>query len=762
MALSRFLYRCLLRAHPPSFRAEFSGEMLWIFDEVAQRQGVSHLFADVLLSLARQWFVRCALQKLFAADSAAAPWIRSAYGLFAWERIEAPATSLPVPRMLQGSIVSVAFLALLSLLAIDAGKAATIHKRSAAKNSLVPLEASAAALGNANLPMDGSSRSRGQIKQARGSGDETTRSAGYTRTDRTGVSDFTNGQENSPGRSATTSAAIEVVPARIPAAAEVVTEAEDDSEPAGKDENLPLALVTTKTAASSATPAQLLTAQYDNARTGANLNETILTPANVNAAQFGKLFTIKVDGDVYAQPLYLPGVDIPGKGKHNVLFVATENDSVYAFDADNPSAPLWHVNLANSAGGVTPLSERDTSCFFIVPQVGITSTPVIDPKTGTLYVLARTKEHKGLLSADVFRQRLHALAITTGAEKFGGPVEIKASVKGTGSGQAGGQVAFDPQRENPRAALLLVNGSVYLSWGSSCDVGPYHGWLMAYDANTLAQKAVFNTSPDATDSAIWQGDAGPAADKDGNVFVVTGNGEFDAATNGRDFGDTVLKLSSRGQNFTLLDYFTPSNQAQLNDRDNDLGSSGPVLLPDQAGAHPHVLVAAGKEGKIYVIDRDRMGKFQPNDDSHAVQTIAASHGAFGAMAYWNQNVFFIGSETRVEDFAVDHAQLKLKASGPTRFLDSGATPVISANGSKDAIVWAASSKNWNEPPGRPAILYAYDAADVTRELFTTEQNSQRDRPGVALRFAMPAVINGKVFLGCKGQVDVYGLLPPPH
>ncbi|MGA2430975.1 MAG: pyrrolo-quinoline quinone [Candidatus Acidiferrum sp.] len=758
MALSRFLYRCLLRAHPPSFRAEFSGEMLWIFDEVAQRQGVSHLFADVLLSLARQWFVRCALQKLFAADSAAAPWIRSAYGLFAWERIEAPATSLPVPRMLQGSIVSVAFLALLSLLAIDAGKAATIHKRSAAKNSLVPLEASAAALGNANLPMDGSSRSRGQIKQARGSGDETTRSAGYTRTDRTGVSDFTNGQENSPGRSATTSAAIEVVPARIPAAAEVVTEAEDDSEPAGKDENLPLALVTTKTAASSATPAQLLTAQYDNARTGANLNETILTPANVNAAQFGKLFTIKVDGDVYAQPLYLPGVDIPGKGKHNVLFVATENDSVYAFDADNPSAPLWHVNLANSAGGVTPLSERDTSCFFIVPQVGITSTPVIDPKTGTLYVLARTKEHKGLLSADVFRQRLHALAITTGAEKFGGPVEIKASVKGTGSGQAGGQVAFDPQRENPRAALLLVNGSVYLSWGSSCDVGPYHGWLMAYDANTLAQKAVFNTSPDATDSAIWQGDAGPAADKDGNVFVVTGNGEFDAATNGRDFGDTVLKLSSRGQNFTLLDYFTPSNQAQLNDRDNDLGSSGPVLLPDQAGAHPHVLVAAGKEGKIYVIDRDRMGKFQPNDDSHAVQTIAASHGAFGAMAYWNQNVFFIGSETRVEDFAVDHAQLKLKASGPTRFLDSGATPVISANGSKDAIVWAASSKNWNEPPGRPAILYAYDAADVTRELFTTEQNSQRDRPGVALRFAMPAVINGKVFLGCKGQVDVYGLI----
>ena len=761
MVLSRFLYRCLLRAHPPSFQAEFCDEMLWIFDEVAQREGVSHLFADALLSLARQWFVRCTLQKIFVTDAAATPWIRSAYGLFAWERIEAPATSLPVPRMLQGSIVSLTFLALLSLLAIDAGKVTTIHKHSAAKNSIAPPEASAAALGIANLPVGGSSRGRGQTNQTRDSSDERTRRTGYTRAVRTGVADFVDGQQSSRGRSGTTSAAIEVVPARVPAAVELASEAEDDSEPASYDENLALAFGTAKTAAASPSPAQITTAQYDIARTGANLNETILTPANVNAAQFGKLFTIKVDGDVYAQPLYLPNIDIPGKGKHNVLFVATENDSVYAFDADNLSAPLWHVNLAKSAGG-DPLTQRDARCFFIVPQVGITSTPVIDLKTGTLYVLARTKERQGVLSDDVFRQRLHALAITTGAEKFGGPVEIKASVKGSGSGETGGQVAFDPLRENPRAALLLVNDSVYLSWGSSCDVGPYHGWLMAYEANTLAQKAVFNTSPDASDSAIWQGDAGPAADQDGNIFAVTGNGEFDAASNGRDFGDTVLKLSPRGPTFMLLDYFTPSNQAQLNDRDNDLGSSGPVLLPDQPGAHPHVLVAAGKEGKIYVIDRDHMGKFQPNDDSHAVQTIAASHGAFGAMAYWNRNVFFIGSETRLEDFAVDHAQLTLKASGPARFLDSGATPAISANGSKDAIVWAASSKNWNEPPTRQAILYANDAADVNHQLYTTEQNPQRDRPGIALRFAIPSVVNGKVYLGSKGQVDVYGLLPPPH
>ena len=510
---------------------------------------------------------------------------------------------------------------------------------------------------------------------------------------------------------------------------------------------------------SFATAQAVVTAQYDNARTGANPNEKILTPANVNVTQFGKLFTLKVDGDVYAQPLYIPGVDVPGNGKHNLLFVATENDSVYAFEADGTSTtPLWHVSLANSSNGAKPLSERDVACFFIRPQIGITSTPVIDLNTGTLYVLARTKESKGLLHSDEYKQRLHALAVTTGAEKFGGPVEIKASVKGIGSGHSGGVVEFNPQTENPRAALLLVKDSIYLSWGSSCDIGPYHGWLMAYDAHTLAQKAVFNTSPDASDSAIWQGDAGPAADKDGNVFVVTGNGEFDASANRRDFGDSVLKLSSKGQGLELLDYFTPFNQAQLNERDNDLGSSGPVLLADQPGAHPHLLVTAGKEGKIYVIDRDHLGKYQPNDDAHAVQTISASRGAFGAMAYWNQNVFFAGSETRLQDFAVEHGLLKLKASGNSRFLDSGATPVVSANGVKDGIVWAASSKNWNEPPGRPAILYAYDAANVSRELYNSEQNSQRDRAGSALRFAMPLVANGRVYLGAKGEVDVYGLL----
>jgi hypothetical protein len=511
---------------------------------------------------------------------------------------------------------------------------------------------------------------------------------------------------------------------------------------------------------SSRARAQVLTAQYDNARTGANLNERTLTPRNVNVTQFGKLFAFKVDGDVYAQPLYMPDLEIPGKGKHNVLFVATENDSVYAFDADSSStAPLWQARLANSGQGVKPLSGENVSCFFISPLLGITPTPVIDLKTGTLYVLARTKESRGLLHGDEYKQQLHALAVTTGVEKFGGPVEIRAAVQGDGAGSSVGQINFDPLRENPRAALLLANDMVYLTWASSCDVGPYHGWVMAYDAHTLAQKAVFNASPDAGESGIWQGDAGPAADKDGSVFVVTGNGAFDGTTKGRDFGDSVLKLSPEGQRLALRDYFTPSNQRELNDHDNDLGSSGPVLLPDQPGANPHLLLAAGKEGKIYLIDRDLMGRYQPGRDPHAVQTISASQGAFGAMAYWNQNVFFAGSKTPLQDYAVERGHLTLKASGASRFFDSGATPAVSANGAKDGIVWAVSSKNWNEPARRPAVLYAYDASKVAHELYNTEQNSNRDRAGVALRFAIPTVVNGKVYVGTKGEVDVYGLLP---
>jgi len=263
-------------------------------------------------------------------------------------------------------------------------------------------------------------------------------------------------------------------------------------------------------ALSLTTRAQMTTSQYDNARTGANLAETKLTPRNVNPQQFGKLFALKVDGDIYAQPLFLADVQIPGKGRHDVLFVATEHDSVYAFDAyGNPSSPLWHVSFLKS--GVTTVPADNVGCPFIVPEVGITSTPVIDAKTGTLYVLVRTKESKSLLSKTEFHQRLHALAVTTGAEKFGGPADIHAQMPGRGTGSTNGILNFAPLTENPRASLLLANGMVYLTWASSCDVGPYHGWVIAYDAQSLQQKAFFNASPDADDSGIWASDTGPAA-----------------------------------------------------------------------------------------------------------------------------------------------------------------------------------------------------------------------------------------------------------
>lgn len=499
--------------------------------------------------------------------------------------------------------------------------------------------------------------------------------------------------------------------------------------------------------------AQVTTSQYDNARTGADIHETILTPRNVNAKQFGKLFTLRVDGDVYAQPLYLPHLAIPGKGTHNVVFIATERDSVYAFDADAPSqTPLWRASFADSSKGIEPLTPEDVACPFILPAIGITSTPVIDAAAGTIYVLARTSEHGN------YFQKLHALDVTTGAEKPSSPVTIHAAVPHKALGLVPSKVDFDPRRENPRAALLLSNGNVYLSWASSCDVGPYHGWMIAYDARTLAQRGVFNTSPDDEQSGIWAGDAGPAADAGGNVFVAAGNGTFDAASNGgRDYGDTMLKLTLTPVGLTVYDYFTPFDQAKLNAADNDLGSGGPVLLPDQPGPHRHVLVVGGKGGTIYVIDRDHMGKFRAQDNSHAVQTIPAQDGIFGAAAYWNGHVYYLVSNDVLRDYAVRNAQLSLAAQGTVKFIDPGATPTVSANGTKDGIVWAIETKGF-QAANRQAVLHAFEAANVARELYNSSQNAARDTAGLTLRFTIPTVANGRVYIGTKNEVDVYGLL----
>ncbi len=498
---------------------------------------------------------------------------------------------------------------------------------------------------------------------------------------------------------------------------------------------------------------KVITSQYDNARTGANLHETRLTPRNVNAQQLGKLFTLHVDGEVYAQPLFVSGVEIPGKGRHDVLFVVTEHDSVYAFDAYRDGPPLWQVSFVKD--GETAVPADDVQCPFIAPDVGITSTPVIDPDSGTLYVLARTRGPRVLL-APTYYQRLHALAITTGEEKFSGPVEIQASMSGSGRGSSNGKLVFNPLRDNPRAAMLLNNGVVYLTWASSCDVGPYHGWVMAYDAHSLKQKAVFNASPDGDDSGIWGGDTGPAADGSGNIFVSTGNGRFDVSKGGRDYGDTLLKLD--GQSLKVSDYFAPSNVDALDASDSDLGSGGPTLLPDQPGAHPHLATVEGKEGVLYLVDRDHMGHWQPADNSHAVQTMPLPNGVFGAMTYWNHYLYVLSDSDSLREFEVKDGKLSLKAKSTNTFPGVSATPIVSANGAKDGVVWLLQSKGWNSPD-RSAVLYAYDANDVSHELYDSNQNVARDHAGVALRFNIPTVVNGHVYVGARQEVDVYGLLP---
>lgn len=496
--------------------------------------------------------------------------------------------------------------------------------------------------------------------------------------------------------------------------------------------------------------AQVTTAQADNARTGAYIHEKQLTLSNVNASSFGKLYSRTVDGAIFAQPLYLPGLNIPKIGKRNIIFVATEHDTVYAFDLNGTSdAPLWKASLLGPAS--TPVPAQEVNCPFIQPEVGITSTPVIDPSTGSIYVLARSKQSGRYL------QKLHALDIITGAEKFGGPVLIQASVKGSGTGSVSGEINFDPRRENPRAALLLAGGQVYLTWGSSCDVGPYHGWVMAYDAHTLKRTAVLNVTPTGGEGGIWQSDAGPAADIDGNIFVATGNGDFNAGSggSGRNYGDTLLKLD--GKSLAVRDYFTPFNQKQLNDNDLDLGSQGPVLLPDQSGPHPHMLVVAGKEGKLYVIDRDHLGQYQSGKDD-VIQTIQVE-GAYGAAAYWNGHVYFTDDSHTTRDFAIENGQLSLKAT-TSKLGASAATPAVSADGTENAIVWVVATKEWDQSfKEKPAVLHAYEAKNITHEIYNSEQRSERDRARMTVRFAIPTVADGHILLGTRGRLDVYGLLP---
>jgi hypothetical protein len=503
--------------------------------------------------------------------------------------------------------------------------------------------------------------------------------------------------------------------------------------------------------------AQVLTSQYDNRRTGCDPHETVLTPRNVNAKTFGRLFRIAADGDVLAQPLVLPHLTLPGRGVHDVLFVATEHGSVEAWDADRASEkPLWHVSFVNPGAGVTTIPFRDLQCPFIRPEVGITPTPVIDAASGTLYVLMRTRERAQ--DAVRYAQRLHALDVRTGAERPGSPVEIRARSHGSGEGADADGVAFDPLRENPRASLLLVHGRVIVCWASSCDVGPYHGWVMAYDARTLRQDAALDVSPHAAQGGIWQSDTGPAADAAGRVFAITGNGRFDAAGGGADWGNSVLALEVAGAALRIADSFTPHDQAELDAMDGDLGSGGPVLAGGDASG-PERLVFASKAGSLYVLDPAHLGGFREGADSGAVQVLPhASHGEYGAPAYWNGHVYLQGSDAPLRDYALAGGRLAPDPLESTSILPNpGATPTVSANAGHDGIVWMLQSKPFGTED-RPAILHAFDAADVRHELYTSEQVPARDRAGIALRFNIPTVWNGRVYVGARGGIDVYGLL----
>jgi hypothetical protein len=512
------------------------------------------------------------------------------------------------------------------------------------------------------------------------------------------------------------------------------------------------------------TYAGTFTQHNDNARTGQNLNETALSPANVNPTEFGKLFSQPVDGFVYAQPLYAAGVNIPGQGLHNVVYVATEHDSVYAFDADVSAAPLWKDSFI-SLPNVTTVPSTDYAGHYtdMVPEIGISGTPVIDPAASAMYVVVKTKE---LVNGKyVYLQRLHALDITTGAELPKSPVVIQASVKGHGLGNDGhDHVPFNPFLENQRPGLLLLNGVVYVSFGSHGDQSPFHGWMIGYQVGTLQQVAVRNTTPNSGSGGIWQGGGGPAADTKGNIFVQTSNGGFDGSAGGFDYGDTFLRMGAAGK-LRTLDYFTPFNQQYLRTHNLDVGSGGSLILPDQPGPFPHLLVGGGKTGRVYLLNRDAMGGYSPTAD-HVVQEVVSAFstklsewGLRGLPAYWQNHVYFAAVGDVVKDFPLSLGLLSAfpLAQSMSASAYPGATTAISANAQTNGLVWLLETDHYAK--SGPAFLRAYDATDVGYELYNTNMNAARDTPGPAVKFTVPTVANAKVYVGTQTELDVYGLLP---
>jgi hypothetical protein len=550
----------------------------------------------------------------------------------------------------------------------------------------------------------------------------------------------------------------------------------------------------------------VLTYHNDAARDGTNAREYALMPSTVSTATFGKLFSCAVDGAVYTQALWMRGFNIGG-GIHNVIFVATQHDTAYAFDADaNPCVTYWHVNLLDALHGGTgnenPVTWNDVgNCFGdIYPEVGVTGTPVIDASTQTMYLVSASEKNpitSGNCSSSsaTFYHRLHALDLATGNEKFHAPVTIAASVPGTGDGSSGGMVSFDSQLHHQRSGLAEDAGNIVVVFAAHEDATPYHGWVIAYKANNVQQQtAVFNTTPNGVggaDGGIWAGGGAPAIDSGGDIYVATGNGVFDEAPPppDNDYGDSILRLHPKsgstlnGVNLTVAGWFTPYDEQTLQQEDGDLGSGAPVLLPNQtSGAGPtHLLVQTGKEGIVYLIDRDNMGQFNPVNNDQIVQSFRGpSSGLWGTPALWGNNLYVGGQFDAVRQFTFNPStelfNLGVSSLTAHSFGYPGSTPSVSSLGGAHGIVWAIDASLYGyaspnagvscssvpvpPPCTGPAILHAYDATNLSVEYWNSSMAANnRDQAGNAVKFVPPTVANGKVYVGTRTEIDVYGLLP---
>jgi hypothetical protein len=530
----------------------------------------------------------------------------------------------------------------------------------------------------------------------------------------------------------------------------------------------------------------VLTYHNNLSRDGTNIHEFALTTSNVNTATFGKLFSCQADGAIYAQPLWVPNLTVAG-APHNVIIVATQHESLYAFDADaTPCTALWHVNLVDSAhggsSGETSVLSAGSGALVgsgygdISPEVGITGTPVIDPTTNTLYVVS-----KSVNASTQFFQRLHAIDLTTGAERIAPhSIDSSISVPGTGAGSVAGRVAFDPRNESQRAGLVLSNAVVYVAWASHEDHDPYHGWVMGFNASTLAPaaNAVFNATPNQVGTlsysrgGIWMGGGAPAVDAAGNLFFITGNGTFDANTGGSNYGDSVVRLST-ASGFSVADYFTPRDQASLDANDTDFGSGAATILVDQpAGPVTHLVIGGGKQGNLFLLNRDSMGKFS-GSTNNVVQTVNLGNSIFATPVFWQNNLYVAGVGT-LKQFAFNSTTGKFNGApfsqSSTSYRFPGATPSVSSNGASNGIIWALDNGLYCTPqsPGCGAtVLHAYDATNLATELWNSSQAAaNRDLAGHAVKFTVPTVANGKVYVGTRGndssvlgELEVYGLLP---